>query len=142
MLPELQKQYIATGKAQIVYHDFAWIGEESRQAAQAARCAARQSKFWDYHDILFANQRGYNQGQFSADRLRGFATQTGLDGAAFASCLEQGADLPGIREELTAGRQNGITATPVFIINGQRFAGGTAAAFGKAIDEAAAKAGR
>lgn len=142
MFPDLQKQYIETGTARIVYHDFAWIGEESRQAAQAARCAARQSKFWDYHDILFANQRGYNQGQFSNERLRQFATQVGLDAAAFAACLEQGADLPAIREELTAGRQKGITATPVFLINGQRFAGGSAAAFGRAIDAAAAQAGR
>lgn len=92
-------------------------------AAQAARCAGRQSKFWEYHDHLYLNQRGQNLGQFSLTNLRGFAQQLGLDSGAFASCLERAEDLPLIQQDLRVGRDQGITSTPVFFINGARLAG-------------------
>ena len=77
--PEFRKQFIDTGKVKLVWHDFPWIGQESRQAAQAARCAGAQGKFWEYHDYLYQHQRGENQGQFSAENLRRFAGDVGLD---------------------------------------------------------------
>ena len=107
----------------LVWHDFAWIGEESRTAAQAARCAGQQSKFWEYHDYLYHHQRGENRGQFSSANLQAFAADLGLDPAAFADCLQRGADLPEIQQLLAQGRAEGIRATPTFVINGQRVAG-------------------
>jgi protein-disulfide isomerase len=92
-------------------------------AAQAARCAGQQSKFWEYHDYLYANQRGINSGQFSTANLQAFAAQLRLDTAAFNSCLERGEDLAQIRGQLAAGRERGVNTTPYFIINGQRLAG-------------------
>ena len=61
MLPQLIEQYVGAGQMRIVWNDFAWYGDESRVAAQAARCAAREGLFWGYHDILYAHQRGINQ---------------------------------------------------------------------------------
>ena len=107
----------------LVRHDFAWIGEESRTAAQAARCAGQQSKFWEYHDYLYHHQRGENRGQFSPANLQAYAADLGLDTAAFADCLQRGADLPEIQQLLAQGRAEGIRATPTFVINGQRVAG-------------------
>lgn len=142
MKPQIVKQYVDTGKVRFVWHDFAWIGDESRQAAQASRCAARQGKYWEYHDILYENQRGENQGQFSDANLRQLAAQLGLDAGAFGSCLEKGEDIPAIQQDLTAARGLGIAATPVFIINGQRLAGAQSFdAFARLIDAALAKAG-
>ena len=46
------------------YKDFAFIGPESIRAAEAAACADEQDWFWPFHDTLFANQRGENQGAF------------------------------------------------------------------------------
>jgi protein-disulfide isomerase len=121
--PEIVQRYVEPGRVRIVWRDFAWIGEESRLAAQAARCAGQQSRFWDYHDLLFARQRGYNNGTFARPNLQGFAAELGLDTAAFNTCLERGEDLPQIQQELTAARQAGITATPTFVVGGRRLAG-------------------
>lgn len=141
MAPRIISQYVEPGLVRLVWHDFAWIGEESRQAAQGARCAGRQGKFWEYHDHLYANQRGENQGQFSNANLESFAGALGLDRAAFASCLAGGADLASLRDELAASRQQGITATPYFLINRQHLVAGTFEAFARAIDTERARLG-
>jgi protein-disulfide isomerase len=75
--PEIKKQYIDTGRAKLVWHEFPWIGEESRQAAQAARCAGAQGadRFWEYHDYPYYNQRGENRGQFAPANLKAFAVE-------------------------------------------------------------------
>jgi protein-disulfide isomerase len=141
--PELLKRYVETGRVKIVWHDFAWIGEESRLAAQGARCAARQGKFWDYHSHLFNNQRGENRGQFAAANLKQFAADVKLDTAAFNTCLDRAEDIPTIQKELADARAAGVTATPSFFINGQRLVGARSVdAFVQALDAELAKLGR
>ena len=143
MLPELARRYADTGKVKFVWHDFAWIGEESRLAAQAARCAGRQGEFWEFHDHLYNNQRGDNQGHFSAANLRTFAGVLALDVASFSLCLEQRQDLLAIQQELTAAREMGVTATPTFFINAQRVTGPRSVdVFAEVIEVELVKAGR
>ncbi|MEK7647106.1 MAG: thioredoxin domain-containing protein, partial [Patescibacteria group bacterium] len=64
-LSEFKENYIKTGQAKFIYRDFAFLGQESIDAAAAAKCAGDQGKFWDYHDYLFSHQSGENQGNFS-----------------------------------------------------------------------------
>jgi protein-disulfide isomerase len=132
--PSIEQQYVQTGKLVFVWRDFPWIGEESRQAAQAARCAGDQGRFWEMHDLLYASQRGYNQGQFSAANLKAFGVRLGLDATAFNACVDAGADLPALHEEFQAGRARGIAATPYFLLNGRPVAGGTFARLAAAFD--------
>ncbi|MBI3162575.1 MAG: thioredoxin domain-containing protein, partial [Chloroflexi bacterium] len=55
--PQLMETYVADGTVYFVYHSFGdFIGPESTAAAEAAYCAGDQEKFWDMHDIIFANQ--------------------------------------------------------------------------------------
>jgi protein-disulfide isomerase len=122
--PQLKQTYIEPGKVKLVWHDFTWIGEESRTAAQAARCAGDQGEFWAYHDYLYTHQRGENAGQFSTQNLKSFAAAIeGLDTAAFNACLDSGRDLGAIRQAFEQGRAQGIVATPYFLIDGQPRAG-------------------
>ena len=88
--PQIRAAYIAPGKARLEWHDFAWIGPESRDAANAARCAGDQGKFWPYHDLLYQNQGGENSGTFTKDRLKSFGGSLGLDAAAFNACVDGG----------------------------------------------------
>jgi protein-disulfide isomerase len=120
---QLITRYVDTGKAVIVWHDFTWIGEESRLAAQGARCAGEQGRFWDYHAHLYENQRGANRGTFSGENQRRFAAELQLDTTAFGACLDRGADGGDIQRQFAEARARGITATPTFEINGQRVAG-------------------
>jgi protein-disulfide isomerase len=121
--PQLLRQYIETGKAKLIWHDGSWKGQESNQAAQAARCAGQQGQFWPYHDYLYGHQRGENQGQFSDANLRAFAVTLTLEAGAFNACLEKGEDQPTIRQDYTAARTRGVNATPYFYVNGRPLVG-------------------
>lgn len=85
--PRLIREYVATGQLRIDYRDLVVIGPESADASVAARCAAEQNRFWDYHGVLFANQAAENSGAITRDRLVAFADRLGLDRPAFESCL-------------------------------------------------------
>jgi protein-disulfide isomerase len=99
------------------------IGGESVRAAEAAACADEQDQFWPYHHVLFANQRGENQGAFRDDALKGFAAALGLDESAFNDCLDSDRYRDQVQAETAAGRQRDVKSTPTFFINGELVAG-------------------
>lgn len=55
---QIQKDYIDTGKVKFYYRDYplSQIHPGAEKAAEAARCAGDQNKYWQYHDTLFQNQ--------------------------------------------------------------------------------------
>ena len=91
---------------------------EAKRAAEASECAARQGKFWEYHDRLFATQS-----EISANHLGTIAEELHLDRQAFSTCLETGAARARLDEDLEHGRRAGVTATPTFFINGRMVEG-------------------
>ncbi|MCL4487703.1 MAG: DsbA family protein [Chloroflexi bacterium] len=123
MLQQLAPQYIQTGKAKIIYHNFPIIGPESVSAAEAAECAADQGKFWAYANDLFAHQGGENSGAFSNANLKAFAAQLGLNPQTFGTCFDGGKYAALVQQQLQQGQQRGVQATPTFFINGQKFEG-------------------
>ena len=109
---------------QIVYHHYAFIGSESQLAAQGAECANEQGKFWDWLGYLFTHQAGENQGHFSKDNLKQFATLIGgLDPAKFDACLDSGKYAAEVQAETEQGNTLGVQATPTFFVNGRRIEG-------------------
>ncbi len=114
----LISEYVATGKVRFIYHSMGlWIGQESLDAAEAAYCAGEQGKFWEYHNILFANQTGENVGDFLAKRLIAFAREIdGLDVGAFKSCLDSNKYDERVNADGTAGREAGVRGTPTLLV--------------------------
>ncbi len=123
MLRQIAPQYIDTGKAKVVYHNFAVIGDESIWAAEAADCAGDQNKFWDYSTYLLENQAGENQGAFTKDKLKQFAVKLNLNSGLFNTCLDSDKYKSAIQQELSQGQGLGVRATPTFFVNGQKFEG-------------------
>lgn len=117
--PKIENDYIKTGRVRLVFKNFAFLGQESVWAAEAAYCAAEQGGFWAYHDKLFANQRGENRGAFSKPNLVRFARELGLKAEDFQSCLDSGRYRQKIQDELREGKAQGVNSTPSFIVNGQ-----------------------
>ncbi len=118
--PRLVSDYIKTGKAKLVFKNFAWIGDESRRAAEAAACAGAQGRFWEYHDLLYSSQRGENSGAFAVANLKHFASQLGIDQAAFDVCVDGRGYRSAIEQDMSEVRSLGLTGTPSFFVNGQR----------------------
>ena len=135
--PQLVSSYVATGKAKLVFHDFAFIGQESIDAAVAATCAEQQGKFWPYHDYLYANQGAVeNQGTFSSARLLQIATTIGLDQATFSACTSNSATVQQVNQEHQEGIGAGVTGTPTIFINSQVQSAYDLASLSAAIDKA------
>ena len=119
--PQILTQYVATGKVRIVFHNFAFLGQESSWAAEAANCAGEQGKFFEFHDKLYASQAGENQGAFSKDKLKKMGTDMGL-GSAFTSCVDSGKYTQAVRDEKAAGDALGVDATPTLFVGGKKYA--------------------
>ncbi len=121
--PQIRAAYIDTGKVRLVWHDFAWIGAESRDAANAARCAGDQDRFWEFHDLLYENQNGENQGAFSRDRLKALGVALALDPVAFGACVDAGTYAEAVQADFADVRARGFNGTPTFLIGTQRIVG-------------------
>ena len=117
--PKLFADFVVPGDLRIVYRDFAFIGQESFDAAAAARCAGEQGKFWPYHDYLFWNQGAENSGAFSRVRLDAIAEVVGLDRSTFDSCLASGQAQAQVKAETAAGEAAGIGETPTLVVGKQ-----------------------
>jgi protein-disulfide isomerase len=102
-----------------VWKDFPLNGHpDAKPAAQAARCAADQGRFWEYHDKLFDNQEALGK-----RRLKDYAKQLKLDQKSFSECLDGGKyarELDAAVEEATT---YGVSATPTVFINGRLIVG-------------------
>jgi protein-disulfide isomerase len=116
----MERAYVLPGNARIVYRDFAFLGQESIDAAVAARCAGSQDPgaYWRFHDLLFASQKGENQGTFKRENLVTLAGIAALDATAFAACLDEPAVAKAVADETAQGRAAGIESTPTLRLSG------------------------
>lgn len=103
----------------LVWKDFPLDGHpDARPAAEAARCAADQGKFWEYHDKLFDNQQSLGKG-----RLKDYAKQVKLEPTAFATCLDKSTHTKDVESALAEATEHGVSATPTVFINGRLVVG-------------------
>ena len=119
MGPKLIDEYVESGTLRLEWRDFPYQGQESVDAALAARAAQEQGKFWEYHDLLYGTQ---DQG-YSEERLVDLADEAGLDVDEFRSSLESGEHEAVVGGDFREGQERGITGTPTFVINGQVLVG-------------------
>src|SRR3989344_1952564 len=100
----------------VIYKHFplSQIHPYSEKAAEAAECAADQGKFWEMHDIMFANQNN-----LYTNSLKQYAKDIGLNTDDFNSCLDSGAMKPLVDNDLRDGGEAGVRGTPAFFGNGR-----------------------
>lgn len=139
--PQLVNDYIADGQVYFVSRDLTGLGDESREAAIAASCALEQDMYWEFYDILYANQAGRDEGAFSEERLIRMAELLEMDVEAFEDCL--GSDR--FDDELEAMREmaveDNVRATPTVIVNGVALEGPTYEQLRQQIETALQEAG-
>jgi protein-disulfide isomerase len=119
--PTLEKLLVKYPKqVKLVFRDFPLdkLHPQAREAAEAARCAKKQGKFWEYHDLLFATAP-----RASPKDLETYAHQVGIDGRQFVLCLSDGGPQAAVQQDVEEGSRLGITGTPMFFINGRPLSG-------------------
>jgi len=116
--PNIVENYVETGKVKIIFKDFTIIGPDSIEAAQATHCANDQDKYWEYHDELYNNWGGENNGWASSENLVKFAQNIGLNEEEFNQCLSDGKYENLVASSSNDARNLGITGTPAFFVIG------------------------
>ena len=91
----------------------------SCQVAAAAECAQLQGKFWEFHDVVFAQGPAYKVAGIEGDIQR-----LGLDVPRFQACLASGQGLDAVKRDIAEGAKFGLLSTPTYVINGIPVAGG------------------
>jgi len=117
-LKDVMREY--DGKIRWVFRDFpiASLHPMAAKAAEAARCAGEQGRFWEYHDLLFEGQS-----QATIKDLKRSAEQLKLDPKSFGQCLDSGKHQAAVEADVQEGARLGVTGTPTFFINGRILVG-------------------
>jgi protein-disulfide isomerase len=122
------------GQVAIAFRDMplTQIHPLAQGAAEAARCAGEQGKFWEYHDLLYSNQN-----KLDKPGLLEQARSLNLDEKQFDSCLSSEKYKAQIQQDFQDGMRAGVSGTPSFFINGAFLNGALPqASFEQAVQEA------
>lgn len=114
---KVRQMYV--GKLRWVFKDYPLKRHEyARKAAEAARCAAEQNKFWEYQDLLYGSSN-----PLTVDHMKGLAKDLGLVQDQFGQCLDGSKYAERLEKELEEAQSAGVDRTPTFIINGRMATG-------------------
>ena len=113
---KLVDNYVMTGKVNIIFKDFVIIGPDSLGAAHAAHCAGEQEKYWEYHDVLYDNWAGENNGWAGKENLIKFANDVNLDLELFLKCVNSNNYQDVINQSNADAQRLGISGTPAFFV--------------------------
>lgn len=108
----LKKNYIDTGKVRFASRDLPLsMHPYAQKAAEAARCAGEQNKFWELRDAMITNSADLSQ-----DAIIKYAQMNGLEIASFKACLEADKYKAEIQKDMADAGTLGISGTPSFVI--------------------------
>jgi protein-disulfide isomerase len=126
---ELQAKY--GDKVEFAYRHFPLrsIHPDAQRAAEYGQCAAKQGKFWEMHDKMFANQDSLDE-----VTLKEHAKSLGLDTMKLDSCLASGTGNREVEVDFQKGQELGVEGTPTFFVNGRSVSNPSVDAISQAID--------
>ena len=133
-LAQIQKEY--GDKVQFAFkHMPLSMHTKAPGAHKAAEAAGIQGKFWEMHDLIFADQRG-----MSDEKYEEYAKQLGLDVAKFNKDRQSPQVEARLNSDMAEASKLGVTGTPAFFVNGRYLSGAQPfASFKTLIDEQLAK---
>jgi len=110
-------------QVRFVWKDFPLMNlhKNARGAAEAARCAQAQGKFWEYHNKLYDTQTDWAQLSDPKQTFLQYGNDVGLNAATFDACASAQAEDSKVSADISEGNQNHVDATPTFFINHRRY---------------------
>lgn len=112
---EIKKKYEGKG-VRFIFRQFPLsFHKDAHLAAQASLEAAKQGKFWEFHDTLFGNQK-----ELKRENLEAHAKKVGLDVAAFKKALDDKKLSDAVEADMKLGELVAVSGTPTMFVNGKR----------------------
>lgn len=115
-MPIIKEQLIDTKKINLVFVDYAFLGPDSLPAARASYCVEEQGKYWEFHDILYSNQKEVNSGWVNLPNIQNFASSIDLDMELFDACMDSDDYLQDVENSIKLASDSGVKQTPTFFI--------------------------
>ncbi len=145
MYAPVVKQIMAeySDRVRFVYRHFPIysIHENAELAGRAAEAAGQQGKFFEYADILFAQQSEWSELNNPRDKFKDYAGLLELNMADFESYMNSGESRQTVTKDYQSGMRAGVSGTPTFFLNGTSIKNPAGyAALKKILDEALAAA--
>ena len=113
---DIIKNYVKTGKVKMIFKDYNIIGPDSINASHGAHCANEQGLFWEYHDTLYSNWAGENNGWASPRNLTIFAEEINADMDKWTQCMNEKSHSITINESNNDAKALELTGTPAFFV--------------------------
>lgn len=122
--PKIVEEYVDAGLLRVEVRDVAYFGDESVDAAVAARAAGQQGKYFEYLDALYAAAPASGHPDMPREKLLGFAKTAGVEDLdAFEAALDDGPLKQAVEQGNTDAQQAGVTGVPFFMVGGQSVSG-------------------
>jgi len=117
--PQIDGILVESGQAQFVFYDFPLIAIHPNAflAARAARCAADQDKYWEYHETLFRNQARWSSASMPSSAFEDYASDVGIDAGPFKACLNSDKYADVVTANMELGARMGVSGTPSVFLN-------------------------
>ena len=111
-LPKIKSRYIDTGQLRYAIRDYPLhFHAEAKHAAVAAKCAARQGKFWQMHNALIDNAKQLGQTLYSRE-----AALLGINMQQYSQCLTAPEARQQVDRDIAYGNSLGVRGTPRFYL--------------------------
>jgi len=115
--PLINQTYIQTDKVVLVFKHLPNRGFDSMNPAIAAQCTNDQGSFWDFHQLLYKNQKPIDSGWVSKENLKKFAAKIPeLDMDKFNSCFDNQKYKSFVEKDVALASSLGFQETPSFVI--------------------------
>ena len=117
--PIINETFLQTGKAKLIFKHFPIRGFDSMGASLAAQCINEQgqSKFWEFHNLLYHNQGQIDSGWVSKENLKNFASQiSGIYMDRFVDCVDSEKYKEFVQQDLELAKKFKFTESPSFVI--------------------------
>lgn len=119
-LPVLYEDYVKTGKVRFEIHDAAFFGDQSVDAAVAARAAGAQGKYREFMAVLYAAAPSSGHPDLPKEKLIGFAKTAGVpDLDTFTTALADAKLRTQVTDATTLAQNMGVTGVPFFVVGNQ-----------------------
>lgn len=119
-LPTLMKKYVDTGKLRIEFNDVYFFGDQSRDAAIAARAAAEQGYYLEYIQVLYAAAPDSGHPDLPREKLIDFAREANVpDLDSFVAALDSPELAAAVDQSHQQAMAWGISGVPFFVIGKQ-----------------------
>ncbi|MBY6293980.1 thioredoxin domain-containing protein [Nanohaloarchaea archaeon H01] len=123
--PQIEENYIDTGQVKFYWMNYAFLGQDSTEAAVAGECVHNQantSQYWDFHKAVYANQGSENSGWVTTDRMVEIARSNteGLDYDSLRQCINNQETISEVQSDRSQGSSAGVTGTPSVYVNGEK----------------------